>query len=322
MNTTNRPHLLIYDIPERRLDPIQNPSGRLYSRAVRVNLSCWVIMEDQIPYQLLHDLASRGATWHIVPFSDDAMLTLQNMIRQSVQQQLADANIRTQESLSGAIAKLEESLADPEKAGKADKAFGYATKAALKRARTLFGDLTTAVKTFGIEPSSLKLNEALTSVKGLYAQAHTRAKLVAAAAEEAKRVGGEDGAKIAAAAAADAIPVGMLADFVEERGGDTEALREAFAAPAATVEPTPKAVIVPEISSSLLKYDPKTHTFSGDASNLLEWGLDLPNQFRIKSARTGNVRTFTAVTPHRIADGGGIVQYSDGEGNFLCIRDN
>src|SRR5438552_1177899 len=58
--------LLIYDIPER--SAVANPSRFLRRLAVRVNLSCWVIPEGDVPYARLNEMATGGATWHVVRF--------------------------------------------------------------------------------------------------------------------------------------------------------------------------------------------------------------------------------------------------------------
>ena len=54
-----------------------------------------------------------------------------------------------------------------------------------------------------------------------------RARAYGEAVEEVRRLGD---AAMAAAAAADLVPAGILADDIDDRGGDPSALRGAFAA--------------------------------------------------------------------------------------------
>src|SRR5262245_46907399 len=95
-----RPCLLIYDIPEGR--GIANPSRSLYRRGVRVNLSCWVIPEERIPYYRLRELGMKGATWHVVRFADDQIEILLDMIRESLNKQIKDAETRLATSFDNA----------------------------------------------------------------------------------------------------------------------------------------------------------------------------------------------------------------------------
>jgi hypothetical protein len=78
VNETNlQACLLIYDIPER--SGVRNPSRRLRSIAVRVNLSCRVSREGDVPYALLGQMAAGGATWHVVRSDADEGVKLVGM---------------------------------------------------------------------------------------------------------------------------------------------------------------------------------------------------------------------------------------------------
>jgi hypothetical protein len=217
-----KPCLLIYDIPDRA--NVANPSPRLRRRAVRVNLSCWVIPESEVPYHLLHEMELGGATWHVVRFADDEVKNLVRMAREAILQQTADAERRAKRSVEQATERVTND-AENGAADAAEKKFRTRTGAAVRRVKVLLGDLKMAAERFGIGDAGTSLSAALASVNAAHAAASARARLVAEAAREAAKVG--DG-RMGEAAAADLVPALILADYVEENGGDAEAMRLAF----------------------------------------------------------------------------------------------
>src|SRR5205085_1363658 len=81
--------LLIYDIPTGSRIP--NPSPRLWRVAVRINLSCWLVLEENIPYALLNGMSERGASWHVVKFAGDEAGKLLGMATEALRKEVADA---------------------------------------------------------------------------------------------------------------------------------------------------------------------------------------------------------------------------------------
>ncbi len=74
------------------------------------------------------------------------------------------------------------------------------------------------------------------------------------------------------------------------------------------------------INSERLAYTPDSKTFSCEASDLMGDGFSLPREIRVKSHRTGDVRTFTLHHKQRDPEGElQFIDYSDGQGITLRI---
>ena len=211
-----RASLLIYDIPER--SGVANPSGFLRRMAVRVNLSCWVIPEGDIPYHRLHAMATGGATWHVVRFDAAEAWKLVGMAAAAIRRELRDALRRARRAAGRAAAAVEAGESDP---GRYDER----ARSTVRRLRRLLSDLTAAAGRFGIAAEGLPLLAAARGIDALQAAMKARARLYAEAAEAVRRLGDE---AMARAAEADLVPAGVLADDIDDRGGDTSALRAAF----------------------------------------------------------------------------------------------
>lgn len=212
-----RPCLLIYDIPQR--SGVTNPSARLRRIAVRVNLSCWVIPESRIPYHLLSDMGNGGAVWQVVRFDDSEAGKLVKMAQAAMQRELDAAIARVRRSEGNAAEQMQGAEVDP-----AIAARNYQTRmrAALRRVERRAEDFRAAAGVFGIDPNVINPLTAITAIK---AGMEARAKAYVEAAQTAREQGQEWAAQ---AAQSDNLPVGVLADLVEENGGDVTALRDAF----------------------------------------------------------------------------------------------
>lgn len=211
--------LLIYDIPER--SSVKNPSDRLRSMAVRVNLSCWVIREGDIPYMLLNDMAKGGATWHIVRFDAGESEKLIGMAREALIRDIRDALRRADHSANSAAQPIEagENTADNR------AALIERVRPLVRRVNRLLADTRRVAERFGIDPASISIDDAAASVRALQAGMYARARVYADAAAKVRELGDD---AMANAAAADLVPAGILADDIDDRGGDATALREAF----------------------------------------------------------------------------------------------
>lgn len=58
--------MLVYDIPQG--SKIPNPSDVLRRRGVRINLSCWIIPDDRVPFTLIDELKKGGAVVYTVHY--------------------------------------------------------------------------------------------------------------------------------------------------------------------------------------------------------------------------------------------------------------
>jgi hypothetical protein len=212
--------LLIYDIPER--SAVRNPSPRLRSMAVRVNLSCWVIREGDIPYALLNEMAAGGATWHVVRFDAGEGVKLVGMAVEAIKRDIRDAMRRANRSVD-AVELLAGGAADP---SEAKRVYAERVRPVVRRLNRLLADVGRAAERFGIDPSAVSLADAHAAVGALQAGMLARARAYGAAAEQVLALGDP---AMAGAAAADLVPAGILADDIDDRGGDSSALRETFA---------------------------------------------------------------------------------------------
>lgn len=211
-----RPCLLIYDIPSSV--SIANPSGFLRRRAVRVNLSCWVIPEERIPYKLLTRLREAGCTWHVVRFDATEADKLIVMVRQSLAKQAEEAVLRLGESIDGVEPREGEAGLET-----ADR-LRSRTRQAEKRVRELLADLETAAKSFGIARDVWDAR-AMTKRLAIVTERATR-KAAAYVAGTAAMAAIDP--KVAALAEADDVEPGMLLDLLEEGGVETAEMRDAF----------------------------------------------------------------------------------------------
>jgi hypothetical protein len=88
-------------------------------------------------------------------------------------------------------------------------------------------DVKKAAERFGIDPSAVSLADAHAAVSALQAGMLARARAYGEAVERVRVLGD---AAMADSPAADLVPAGILADDIDDGGGDASALREAFAA--------------------------------------------------------------------------------------------
>lgn len=194
--------MLIYDIPDTA--DVPNPSRVLRRLGVRVNLSCWVIPESDVPYTTLHALTEGGATWHTVRFDASEARKLVDMAVAALRRELADAVARAEASRDGADAQLAASSDDPDRA----EAY-YLRRAAsiAERCRELQDDLAAVAGRFGIDPEQFGAAAAETAVAAISAGMHARAAEYAAAVKAAKAAGMGD---------VDGVPAAVMQDVLRD----------------------------------------------------------------------------------------------------------
>lgn len=220
--------LVIYDIPQG--SELANPSPKLRRRAIRVNLSCWIVREDLVPYSLLNELAEGGAVYHVVKFDASEGKNLIKMAIQALKKEVAEHVQRGEESMQSAAERHlgNEDITPEERQAR----FELRAGAIVARLEELLEDVKEAAKQFGIDPKRLSLTQARATIAALDAGYQTRA---AEYAKAQKKLAGRSGtgAALAEAAAADNLPAGVAADYLDdtastaEEGG--ESLREVFA---------------------------------------------------------------------------------------------
>lgn len=212
--------LLVYDIPER--STATNPSGRLRRLGIRVNLSCWVLPADSVPYHLLDQLAASGAAWHIVRFASDEGERLIQLAESTLQKEVERLAASLEQSVQRAAELLEAGEEGVARAAALER-YQRRTRQALTRAQRLYHDARLAAERFQLDPSTI--GSIADRVEAIRSAAHARALLFV---EASRRI--EDEA-MRTLASADELPAYVVADLLEEQGEDTRELREALETP-------------------------------------------------------------------------------------------
>lgn len=206
-------YLVVYDLPEG--SGIPNPSRWFRVQGVRIAYSDWVFREDCIPYGRLNDMGDQGAIWHCVPFesSEGAQAAMQELLLHALQGEMRKALARAQRSERNAASAAEE---------RGPEAYRAWVERACRRAGIMLDGLAAGAATLGIQ---LDTESTLRAITGLQRVSHARALAYASMREQARAQGNQ---QAMALADRDAVPGPILADMVEEEGGDASSARDAF----------------------------------------------------------------------------------------------
>ena len=206
--------LLVYDIPDTA--HVRNPSRQLRRIAFRANLSCWVIREDLIPWNLLDELAQAGAEWHTVQFADGESKKLLQMALSAIRKESARAVGAMNKSLTRAEQLAENG--EPER-------YARRAAAAARRAERMLDALENAAACFELSPDDVHLPACRQRFSALEAASHARAAIYGGMVRTAQ----EANLPLADVAQQSAVPPLILADYLEEQTyQDMGAAREAF----------------------------------------------------------------------------------------------
>jgi hypothetical protein len=195
--------LLQYDIPDAVDFP--NPSPILRRIGFRSNLSVWVIPNHRIPWTLLNDMQAAGCIWHVVKFDTSEAKHLASMCAIALRQEIVDAVNMARTSESAAM------------------------RADLARARRLLADAREACKSFELNPDTFEFGNSHRALMSIGLAAKVRAKLYADAATEIAQLGDTVSQGMAAAIRANEVPVGIVADYMQDNCLDDGKLRRMFA---------------------------------------------------------------------------------------------
>lgn len=168
--------LLLYDIP---VGVGPNPSGRLRSIAARVQLSCWIVPEQNVTaaWAATEKIRGKGCSVELVRFDENDAGTIVRLAREALSGELN----RMYRALQNGLGKLHADLAAIEpgdvKAWEQSRAFAYRQVRAAKKLAVDAGECALAFDILG-EIAPLR--------DGLMALAKARAELYFAAVEDAK----------------------------------------------------------------------------------------------------------------------------------------
>ena len=219
--------LLVYDIPSRLSNEIPNPSPRLRRLGVRINLSCWVIPQDMIPWPYLDELKRKGADWKLARFDAGDIDNLRSIIQSALKEQVKEIADSCRKTIKRLDQRLHDKCRDAENANenyKARSKYISETKAAIKRAKKMLADIEQAAGNFGVksQPGG-HLKRVREVIGGLEMSAKARARIYTDMAR------GVADPTLSKAAEEGVLPPEVLADIIEEQGGNAESLRLAFA---------------------------------------------------------------------------------------------
>lgn len=211
--------LLLYDV--RSTSRIAHPTTILHNRALRFQLSAWVIFEDRIPWSYLKRLEEDGNTWDVVPFADGNSAEVQKILIRNIQTELRKAQERETAALDR-LDKLEEEAKGTEEGDKSsDKRAKERTKV-LARSEKFLKGLEEAALLYGVALSNLTFTDSHNRLSALRRVNGVRAALVAEMTAAAV------GTRFENAAKSDEMPPEILADALEEeKGVDCSAARSA-----------------------------------------------------------------------------------------------
>jgi len=199
--------LLVYDIPED--SGIKNPSSFLRRRAVRINLSCWVIPNDRVPWTRLNSMLKKGASWHVVKFDEAEAEKLALLAISAITNEIRQVIRAAQESES----KAENNTSTPE--GK--RAYWARVRSSLYRAKLALQDAREAAKAFGLD--SIDINGATQLIYRMQVDSRRKALAHVRAAEVLEQNGYMHGKAMASALRADEPDANLIAaDMLDDNG--------------------------------------------------------------------------------------------------------
>lgn len=207
--------LLVYDVPSAL--NIDNPSAQLRRRAVRINLSCWVVPEGYEPWNYLDELRVAGVSWHIIAFDASESDKLIALAKEAIAREVLAALERCRKSRDGAFERFED---DPSDASW-DKVDATVDRA-FERLEEVLQELEEAAGAFKLDAQLLPFDSARAQARKLKAMADVCA---ASIADLVKRV---SETPIAEAAKNDEVLPLILADYAEDNGLDASAVRAVF----------------------------------------------------------------------------------------------
>lgn len=224
--------LLIYDIPEEIQpghEPIENPSNLLRRIAVRVNLSCWVIPEANIPYTVLHHMQENGATWHVVKFDQSETRKLLSMCISAIRNDIRDTLERARQSMNRAGQSLLKPDPDANKEELRQSHLKYckASKAIVKRLRGYLVDMAAVSDQFGIPTTQVNIPIATQAIFALQSTMQQRARLYVQSINQLANKLGQTN-PVVRTAKQNGIPGAIMADYMDDNGVNGQPLRSIF----------------------------------------------------------------------------------------------
>lgn len=231
MDSHNRPFFLQYDIPETRgRQATANPSDELWREGcVRITLSCWLVMERDIPYEVIDRLRRAGCRVHCLPFDVSAKEELRAMATENIRREIEELVERARTTRAEAETRLADESDTNFRARR--NRFMSAVRAIETRVNEMAERVGPAAERFGITADMIGLTGAVTAVQIMGANMRERAR-VFGSLHGILHSKGDTGRAISRAVRAKQIPMGIVADFLQDNDDEQagEELRNAFGA--------------------------------------------------------------------------------------------
>lgn len=147
--SSDRFTMVTYDIPQATVKNLERlPTEVFRNRAIRVNLSCWIVKHGLLPYQYIEHLQQIGCSVYVVRYDMEDHAKIMEIARIEFAKEAG----RIRESLDEKFAKVKANLAKAEAESNADdinKSLGSA-KAALREAKKLLAAAEEAATAFDL----------------------------------------------------------------------------------------------------------------------------------------------------------------------------
>jgi hypothetical protein len=211
-----------YDVPSSGESAGFSPCARLYSVAVPMTESVWLVRAGDVPYTLINEMEDMGCKVDVTLLD---LSETQKKVSRAVgflQAKMKSAIEGANKSLDNAERKLasveKDENSSPDDIEKAVKAYKASVANTTSRLRKLEKDVKEGTRRFGITQSAFgpaQLGKCASLIKGF---ASERAKAYVAATRALEQIGTPDALTLAQQARNDTLPAFILSDAVKEMG--------------------------------------------------------------------------------------------------------
>lgn len=216
-------HLLVYDIPQNR--DVPNPSARLRPIAFRINLSCWVIMRADMPWDLLNHWTENRVKWRIVKFDESESENLAKLAIDSIKVEIRGTLDRANRTLSRETRKLQEG--DEELRERLSE-HRKATLRTVKKLRRTLRELQSAASRFGVTDRELGLGDAIEQVGVIGYTMRERAREYVNSLNALAALNGPQDGLLQTLRNGGQVPEGLIGDYLEDAGVNVTRYRKLF----------------------------------------------------------------------------------------------
>lgn len=206
------PYLFVYDIPSNA--DVDNPSKQLRRLGFRINKSCWVILEEDIPYPLIAELVDNGASCHTFRFDVREAGALRELAARELKRELSASLATARRKASEASIEYTNGMGDPAELAARHRA---ECRRLISTYRDMLDSLGEAAKRFGVS-EHIGRSEAENAFRTMRQTLATTARNYMLDLAKVEKMCGKDALPVAVAAAGNPLPPGMLRDWILDEG--------------------------------------------------------------------------------------------------------